>query len=63
MTKAAAKSKMDYNPEMMHDPVIASKVQRTAKHNIPVKYASSSTSGLGAEVKAESNKINFDLTD
>jgi hypothetical protein len=39
------------------------KANKTAKNLIPVKYASPETSGKTAEVKEQSNTINFDLTD
>ncbi len=39
------------------------KANKTAKNLIPLKYGSPETSGKTAEVKEQSNKIDFDLTD
>jgi hypothetical protein len=39
------------------------KANKTAKNLIPVKYGTPETSGKTAEVKEESNTINFDLSE
>jgi hypothetical protein len=52
----------DTNPNATPEAAVA-RAQRTAKHNIPVKYASPDASGLTAEVKATSNTLNFELVD
>jgi hypothetical protein len=52
----------DTNPNATPEAAVA-KAQRTAKHHIPVKYASPDASGLTAEVKATSNTLDFDLVD
>jgi hypothetical protein len=56
------KAAFDTNPNATPEAAVA-KAQRTAKHHIPVKYASSDASGLTAEVKATSNIVNFELVD
>jgi len=45
-----------------HDEAFA-KAAKNAKPLVPAKYSLADTSGLTAEVKAQSNKVNFDLTD
>lgn len=45
-----------------HDMTFA-KAVKTAKKLVPSKYSLADTSGLTAEVKPQSNTVNFDLTD
>ena len=45
-----------------HDAAFA-KAVKNAKPLVPAKYSLAETSGLTAEVKAQSNTVNFDLTD
>jgi hypothetical protein len=53
---------LDTNPNATPEAAVA-KAQRTAKHRIPTKYANADTSGLTGEVKAQSNAIDFNLSD
>jgi hypothetical protein len=61
--KLAAKKNVQMAPGGMIDQVHQAKALRKAANSVPAKYALASTSGLKAEVKASSNKIDFDLTD
>jgi hypothetical protein len=61
--KLAAKNKVQMSPNGMIDQVHQAKALRKAANNVPAKYALASTSGLKAEVKASSNKFDFELTD
>lgn len=45
------------------DPAMVAKMAKKAKSNVPLKYTKAATSKLQAEVKAETNTINFALTD
>jgi len=65
----AKKKKLDIPPGMV-DPVMAAKAAKAAakaadknKGGIPSKYANPASSGLNAEVKAQSNTFDFDLAD
>ena len=60
--EAAAKKKGMANPLALPQEFVA-KANRDAKTNVPAKYSLPSTSNLTAEVKEQSNTINFDLTD
>jgi len=61
--KLAAKKNVQMAPGGMVDQAQQGKALRKAANNVPAKYASASTSGLKAEVKASSNKFDFELTD
>jgi hypothetical protein len=58
----AAKNNMQYNESMIDQQTLA-KARASAKSSIPKKYGQATTSGLKAEVKAQSNTLNYDLTD
>jgi hypothetical protein len=60
--KLAAKNKVPYNESMIDQQALA-KARATAKSSVPAKYGKVASSGLKAEVKEESNKFDFDLTD
>ncbi len=61
--KLAAKKNVQMAPGGMIDQVHQAKALRNAANSVPAKYSLASTSGLKAEVKASSNKIDFELTD
>lgn len=61
--KLAAKKNVQIGLPGMVDPAQQAKALRKAANNVPAKYVSAATSGLKAEVKASSNKIDFELTD
>jgi hypothetical protein len=52
----------DTDPNATPEAAVA-KAQRTAKHRVPTRYASPDSSGLTAEVKPESNSLDFKLVD
>jgi hypothetical protein len=60
--EAAVKAKGMMNPIALPQEFVA-KANREAKSNVPAKYSLPSTTTLSAEVKEESNKLDFDLTD
>ena len=60
--KLAEKNKIPYNESMIDQQALA-KARAKAKSNIPAKYAKPTTSGLTAEVKEQSNTLNFELID
>ena len=62
-TSDLAKKKTFDMPAGMVDPVMSAKAVKKAKNGLPAKYATPATSGLKAEVKAQSNTIDFDLVD
>jgi hypothetical protein len=59
--EAVKKKGMSFSVAMPQE--YAAKANREAKSNVPSKYSIPSTSTLTAEVKEQSNQINFDLTD
>ena len=59
--EAAAKKKGSTSVALPQDMV--AKAYAKAKNAVPKKYSQPATSGLKAEVKAGSNKFDFDLTD
>jgi hypothetical protein len=62
--KLAAKAKVQVDTSHgIPDPAMMGKALRTAKSNVPTKYASSATSDLKATVKEETNTLNFELKD
>lgn len=62
--KLAAKAKVQVDTSHgIPDPAMMGKALRKAKSNVPTKYSSSGATDLKAEVKAETNTINFELKD
>ena len=62
-TSEMAKKKKFEMPAGFVDPVMAAKAAKKAKNGVPAKYGSPQTSTLKAEVKAQSNTIDFELVD
>lgn len=60
--KMAEKNKMQMQPGMI-DQAALGRAAKNAKSNVPQKYSTVETSGLKAEVKEQSNSIDFDLVD
>jgi len=60
--EAFVKSKGMMNPIALPQELV-SKANKNAKSNIPAKYSIASTSPLAYEVKEQSNKYDFELTD
>lgn len=58
----AAKKKVEMSSPMI-DQAEAAKALKSAKNTVPGKYAQIDSSGLKAEVKAQSNTFDFALTD